>query len=132
MNRSRRVLPPPHVKRALEQIFGESIDHVCVREFSLYACAHVGARATTRRNRILLRDSAEAFWSDPQLILHEYFHVLRQWQPRRLTVLKYIVESMRQGYWNNRFEIEAREFAQAKLGPYLALQKQIHGESARV
>lgn len=99
------------VRRALQEIFGEPVDHVRVIEHSLYARLHLGARATTRRNRILLRDSAAAFWSDPDLVLHEYFHVLRQWQPRRLTIWRYLIESLRRGYWLNRFEIEAREFA---------------------
>jgi hypothetical protein len=108
--RASRV-PPPQLRAALQEIFGERIDHVQVIEHSLYARLHFGARATTRRNRILLRDSAAAFWRDPDLVLHEYFHVLRQWQPRRLTVWRYLVESLRRGYWLNRFEIEAREFA---------------------
>ena len=105
--------PPAPLLVALREIFGEPVDHVRVIEHSLYARLHFGARATTRRNRILLRDSAAAFWSDPDLVLHEYFHVLRQWQPRRLTIWRYVVESLRRGYWLNRFEIEAREFAKA-------------------
>jgi hypothetical protein len=105
--------PPAHVVAALHEIFGERIDHVRVFERSWYARLHLGARATTRRSRILLRDSAETFWGDPELILHEYFHVLRQWQPRRLTLWRYGVEWLRRGYWNNRFEIEARQFAAA-------------------
>ena len=108
--RTSRV-PPPQLRAALQEIFGERIDHVRVIEHSLYARLHFGARATTRRNRIMLRDSAAAFWRDPDLVLHEYFHVLRQWQPRRLTVWRYLVESLQRGYWLNRFEIEAREFA---------------------
>jgi len=108
--RARRV-PPQPLRAALQEIFGTPVDHVSVIEHSFYARLHLGARATTRRNRILLRDSAAAFWSDPDLVLHEYFHVLRQWQPRRLTIWRYVVESLRRGYWLNRFEIEAREFA---------------------
>jgi hypothetical protein len=104
-------VPPPPLRAALQEIFGEPVDHVRVVEHSLYARLHFGARATTRRNRILVRDSAAAFWCDPDLVLHEYFHVLRQWQPRRLTILRYLVESLRRGYWLNRFEIEARQFA---------------------
>jgi len=106
------------LRAALEEIFGERVNHVRVMENSLYARLHFGARATTRRNRILLRDSAAAFWRDPDLVLHEYFHVLRQWQPRRLTIWRYVVESLRRGYWRNRFEIEARQFAAAQ-GPRL-------------
>lgn len=124
MNRSRRAYPPPHVERALVQMFGESVARVRVREYSLYARLHVGARATTRRNRILLRHSADSFWSDPELILHEYFHVLRQWQPRRLSLFRYILEWSRRGYWDNRFEIEAREFARTHLEHFHTLLNQ--------
>ena len=106
-----RAPTPRPLRAALQEIFGEPVDHVQVIEHSLYARLHFGARATTRRNRILLRDSAAAFWRDHELVLHEYFHVLRQWQPRRLTILRYLVESLRRGYWLNCFEIEARQFA---------------------
>jgi hypothetical protein len=124
MKRSKRVQPPLHVQHALEQLFGESIGHVRVHEYSLYARAHIGARATTRPNRIFLRHAAEQFWADPELVLHEYFHVLRQWQPRRLTLIKYIVESTRRGYWLNRFEIEAREFASNQYEKFVRLLRQ--------
>ena len=106
-----RVHPPLSVARALERIFGESIVHVEVFEASTYARWHAGARATTRRNRIFLSCSAAQFWADPELVLHEYFHVIRQWQPRRLTRFAYAAELVRNGYWMNRFEIEARQFA---------------------
>ena len=102
---------PAPLLAALQEIFGEPVEHVRVIEHSFYARLHFGARATTRRNRILLRDSAAAFWRDPDLVLHEYFHVIRQWQPRRLTIWRYVLESLRRGYWSNRFEIEARQFA---------------------
>lgn len=108
-----RQHPPQEILAALTALFGEPVDHIRVIEHSFYARLHFGARATTRRNRILLRGSAAAFWSDPDLVLHEYFHVIRQWQPRRLTIWRYVVESLRRGYWLNRFEIEAREFAAA-------------------
>jgi Domain of unknown function (DUF4157) len=124
MLRNRRIVsPPPQVSGALREIFGERVEHIRVIERSAYARLHLGARATTRRNRILLRDSADAFWADPELILHEYFHVLRQWSPRRLTVWRYVVEWLRRGYWLNRFEIEAREFAAAHCDRLHALLK---------
>lgn len=107
----RRCHPPARVLAALHDIFGEDAASVRVVERSAYARLHRGARATTRRNRILLRDSADSFWCDPELILHEYFHVLRQWRPGRLTIARYLVEWLRRGYWRNRFEIEARAFA---------------------
>ena len=116
--------PPEPLRAALHEIFGEPIDHVHVIEHSLYARLHFGALATTRRNRILLRDSAAAFWRDPDLVLHEYFHVMRQWQPRRLTIWRYLVESLRRGYWLNRYEIEARQFAAMHVA---RLQKLVGG-----
>jgi hypothetical protein len=107
----RRAVPPAAVAQAIATIFGQSIAHVRVIEHSIYARLHYGTRATTRRNRILLRDSAQQFWADPELVLHEYFHVIEQWQPRRLTLWCYLVEWWRKGYWENCFEIEARRFA---------------------
>lgn len=105
--------PPAHVITALREIFGERVDHVRIIERSLYARLHGRACTTTRRNRILLSGRAEAFWGDPDLILHEYFHVLRQWQTGRLTILRYLMACWRCGYWHNSFEIEARQFAAA-------------------
>jgi hypothetical protein len=105
------VVPPGYICAALAQIFGERIEHVRVCERSRYARCHAGARATTRRNRILLSGSAEAFFADAELMLHEYFHVLRQWQPRRLTIARYAFELACRGYWRNRYEVEARAFA---------------------
>ncbi len=54
------------------------------------------------RSRTFARNSA--------VVLHEYFHVIKQWSPRRLTRWRYVVEWLRRGYVNNRFEIEARDF----------------------
>jgi len=121
----RRVLPPRDVALALERVFGESIAHIKVIERSRYARLHLGARATTRRDRILLAGSADAFWRDPDLLLHEYFHVLRQWQSRRLTIPRYLAECWRKGYWNNRYEIEARAFAARHAGRLKRLIAQI-------
>jgi len=109
-----RSIPVPEaVGAALELLFGESIGHVRVIEYSLFARLHVSNNATTRRRRIYLRGSAADFFKNPSLMLHEYCHVLKQWEPRTLTVRRYLLESARRGYWNNRFEIEARAFADA-------------------
>ncbi|HEY0340987.1 MAG TPA: DUF4157 domain-containing protein [Steroidobacteraceae bacterium] len=104
---------PDEVRAALELVFGERIDHVRIIEHSLFARLHGSNNATTRRRRIYLRGSAAAFFQNPWLMLHEYCHVLKQWEPGTLTVLRYLLESARRGYWNNRFEIEARAFADA-------------------
>ncbi len=107
----RRYVLPALVTRGLETVFAESVADVVVIEYSRYARLHWGARATTRPNRILLAGSGAAFVSDPELVLHEYFHVLRQWKTGQLTRWRYLVESAGRGYWNNQFEREAREFA---------------------
>src|ERR1700753_2027997 len=107
-----RPAPVPEATRAaLELVFGERIDHVRVIEYSLFARLHVSNNATTRRRRIYLRGSAADFFKNPSLRRHEYCHCLKQWEPRTLTVRRYLLESARRGYWNNRFEIEARAFA---------------------
>ena len=72
---------------------------------------HGPAVATTRRGRIYLRGSGADFFENPWLMLHEYCHVIKQWEPRTLTISSYLVECIRRGYWNNRFEVEARAFA---------------------
>jgi hypothetical protein len=109
----RSVPVPTAVLAALESVFGERVDYVRVVEHSLFARLHSCDHATTRRRRIYLRGAAAEFFGNPELMLHEYCHVVKQWEPRRLTAWRYLLESLRRGYWKNRFEIEAREFAKA-------------------
>jgi hypothetical protein len=117
----RRIAPPANVHAALEALFGTGVEQVRVIENSLFARLHLRAVATTRRRRIYLRGSAEDFFSDPVLMLHEYCHVLRQWEPGLLTTARYLLEWFRRGYWDNRFEIEAREFAEDHAYRFRAL-----------
>lgn len=72
-------------------------------------------QATTRRNAIYLRGTIEEFAADPALVLHEYFHVLEQWNPGHLTRMRYLVELLRRGYRANRFELQTREFVDRNL-----------------
>jgi hypothetical protein len=111
MKIGREVPVPDAVRAALELLFGERIDQVRVIEYSPFARLHGCNHATTRRRRIYLRGSAAEFFQNPGLMLHEYCHVLKQWEPRDLTLSSYLLESARRGYWNNRFEVEARKFA---------------------
>jgi Domain of unknown function (DUF4157) len=48
-----------------------------------------------------------------RLLTHELEHV-RQWREVPLFPLRYTLESVRRGYWNNRFEVQARD---AENGP---------------
>ncbi len=119
----RRYTIPHPVLAALERLFEAPIAGIIVIENSLYARAHLGMGATTRPNRILLAISGAEFAANPQLLLHEYFHVIRQWRPGQLTRWRYLMESARRGYRANRYEQEAREFAataRARFDRYLA------------
>jgi len=107
------VAVPERVGAALELVLGGRVDQVRIIEHSLFVRLHGRAVATTRRRCIYLRGSAEDFFQNPRLMLHEYCHVLKQWEPRTLTLSRYVLEWLRRGYWDNRFEIEAREFADA-------------------
>jgi hypothetical protein len=113
-----RFVLPQSVAAALEKVFAEPVGRVIVIEHSRYARLHRGMYATTRPNLILLAISGAAFVADPELLLHEYFHVLRQWRTGHLTRWRYVVESSRCGYWNNRYEREAREFAAGAVEQY--------------
>jgi hypothetical protein len=111
----RAAPPPPAVRAALEHLLGADVGEVRVIEHSWFTRLHGPAIATTRRGRIYLRGSAAEFFANPWLMLHEYCHVIKQWQPGSLTVGRYLGECLRRGYWNNRFEVEARAFADAHL-----------------
>ncbi len=117
----RRVSLPASLRAALAELFGPEVDAVQIVERSWYARCHGRIVATTRRRRIYLRGSAEQFFANPEIVLHEYFHVLRQWEPRELSILRYVLEWLRRGYWDNRFEVEAREFATDQLHRFRAL-----------
>ncbi len=107
----RDVRIPDHVRASLADVFRGAVEDVRVIEHSWFAWLHARALATTRPGCIYLRGSADEFFENPEMVLHEFYHVLGQWQPRALTVGRYVREWLRKGYWDNRFEVEAREFA---------------------
>jgi len=120
MTRTREVLSAAQ-RAALERLLGAPVDDVVVVEKSWYARLHLGARATTRRNRILLAGPASEFAADPTLMLHEYYHVLRQWNRGHLTTWRYLVEWLMRGYVENRYERHARRFAASRLRAFQRL-----------
>jgi hypothetical protein len=115
----RRYVLPRAVAAALERVFEEPVDGVIVVEHSRYAKLHRGMTATTRPNRILLAISGAEFLARPELVMHEYYHVICQWRTGYLTRWRYVVECARCGYWENRYEREAREFAVGTVELYL-------------
>jgi hypothetical protein len=116
-----RASVPDAVAAALATLMGQSVAHVRVIEHAWLMRLHGRAIATTRRRRIYLRGSAADFFASPWLMLHEYYHVARQWEPGVLTRRAYLLESLRRGYWHNRFEVEARHFADTHTAALTAL-----------
>lgn len=94
----------------LSQIFGEPVSGVDVRIKTVVNNRFV----TTRRNSIRLPPilSVEEFFANHNLVLHEYYHVLRQWNTGDLSRRAYVAEFMRNGSAEgNRFEDAAIAFA---------------------
>ncbi len=115
---------PSKLRVALAEVFTVSpdvIDAVRLVERSRFARLH-GRRvaATTRRGTIYLAGSGRRFVADPELVLHEYFHVLRQWDTGTLTTWRYVIDALRHGYHNNRYEIEARAFTRRHVLAFAA------------
>jgi hypothetical protein len=123
---------PAEIEASLTEIFGRDVGEVRLVPNSWYARLHGRMAATTRRNKIYLRGDVDSFAADPSLLLHEYCHVLHQWHTKRLSVWKYLLESARRGYWNNRFEIEARDFAVRNLNRLGTLIANRRGFDSRI
>jgi hypothetical protein len=75
--------------------------------------------ATTRKNKITVYGSCQAFVDDPETVLEEYYHVLEQWNKGRLSRLKYNLADLFHGY-NNKYEKEAKTWVQKNLESYMA------------
>lgn len=104
---------PGVLRTQLLQLFGAAALRVRIVEYSWINALHGWPLAVTRRDRIYLRWGLAEFAAHPELVLHEYFHVIGQWNSGRLTVWRYLVQNLRHGYRANPFEIEARAFAAA-------------------
>lgn len=106
---------PDYMIVALEDVFCESVNQIKVVEHSRYAALHGRILATTRKELILLNMGGEAFSQLPELVLHEYYHVVKQWRNGDLTTLKYIIESAKNGYINNKYEVATNRFVQQNI-----------------
>ncbi|MFN5009712.1 MAG: hypothetical protein ACK5F5_00605 [Gammaproteobacteria bacterium] len=101
----------------LGALFGdEAVRGVEVRERVWWLKPMPWVAAITGPSRIWLRGQAEEFFADPEFVLHEYYHVLNQWDTRRLSIFRYLREWLRVGYRRNAFEVEARNFAAREVG----------------
>ena len=57
---------------------------------------------------------ADPHTPDPELLLHELRHV-HQFQDDRAFPLRYLWRSLRDGYWNNAYEVDARRYARGRV-----------------
>ncbi len=103
----------PKMKGCLEKLFKKSVSNVKIVPGGKFHLPNV--RAETRVNKIIIYVPCDDFLLDDRVVLEEYFHVLEQWDAGRLTRIGYLWESLKHGYENNRFEIEAQKFASDHL-----------------
>lgn len=71
------------------------------------------AAAVTLRRTIVVNPGVEL---TPALLAHELTHV-RQWRADFLFPLRYTISTLRHGYRNNPYELEARRVAASQPGP---------------
>ena len=109
---------PEFIINALEDLFCEPVCDVKVVERSWYAALHGKILATTRRELILLNMDGDAFSKLPELVLHEYYHVVKQWRNGELTALKYLLESAKNGYHNNSYEVATNRYVQQNIARF--------------
>ncbi len=108
----RRVDPPP-------ELAGEAPGGITFREGRLVPAiggvlGKMGgpASAVTLGRTIVVHPDVRL---SRRLLVHELTHV-RQWEEDPLFPLRYALESLRRGYRNNRYELEAREAERALHG----------------
>jgi hypothetical protein len=72
-----------------------------------------GITATTQVDRIYLssRITANQFFADSELVLHEYYHVVRQWNTGALNNFRYLINP-------SRWEQPAMDFGRNYRGLY--------------
>jgi RHS repeat-associated protein len=107
---------PPNAcqKKCLESVFGEPVDGFDVLVDPPMVTRHLGEGArgsVTRENTVYTNLGCGGFWSQHSHVLHEYFHVIRQWG-RGMTWLSYLIN------WRQR-EREADAFAQDHVMEYV-------------
>lgn len=102
---------------AVELLFGVDPVSIAVYEENWRATIP-GMYATTRKNSIYLSKTRENFYQLSFTVLEEYYHVISQWNTEKMTATSYLLESTKNGYENNKYEIEAKGFAKDNLKRY--------------
>lgn len=105
------------MSKCLKELFGPDVDQVEILERQKKK--EPKYIITTRKNKIILRwPTCEDFKKMDAVVLEEYFHVIKQWNTGKMTKLKYGIEHMKNGYDNNKFEVEAWEFVSQNIDAY--------------
>lgn len=112
---------PASLTNALEELFSEPVSNIKVVERSRYAALHGKILATTRKEVILLNMDGDVFSQLPELVLHEYYHVVKQWRHGELTALNYMIECAKNGYINNKYEVATNRYVQNNIGCFRLL-----------
>lgn len=113
-------------KQALQDIFGDAGHIHAVRLIeNNWRLKITRTYATTRSNAIYLHGSRDDFFRLDFTVLEEYYHVLNQWNTGTMTRTSWLVENMLNGYAHNRFEVEAKKFAEHNTARFRALKNQL-------
>jgi RHS repeat-associated protein len=100
--------PSPKMQACLDKVFNEPTGGVKIQP---KIDPKKGYTATTRKNLIIITIPCDSFLNDSNQVLEEYYHVLQQWNTGRLNKRKYGWEYLKHGYEKNKYEIEAKKFA---------------------
>jgi RHS repeat-associated protein len=104
----------PRMKECLEKVFNEPVGGV---QYEVKVKKDYGWTATTRKNKIIVFVPCDQFFEDPETVLEEYYHVLRQWNTGRMGRISYGWEWLKKKigpgdpYRDNKYEKEAKDFA---------------------
>lgn len=116
-----RYTIPPQIENALERLFSDpKFDPPRIASIEvIYSPAFVrlhGIRSgsVTRPGRIHTNLSEELFFALDKHVLHEFYHVVQQWDRDKMSVVGYLLRARRR-------EREARDFSQAFLEEYRRL-----------
>lgn len=102
-----RFAPPPYVESAHEVVFRRG--RLIPRVGGFLSRMGGSAAAVTLGHTIIVRPDVPL---TPSLLAHELAHV-RQWREVPLFPLRYCLATLRYGYRENPFEVEARAFARS-------------------
>lgn len=98
------MAPPPELRGTVPEGVTLRRGRLIPRIGGLLGRMGGSAAAVTLRRTIVVNPDVRLSYP---LLVHELTHV-RQWQQDALFPIRYTVATLRHGYWNNPYEVEAR------------------------